>query len=48
LIKRSFLDRLAVRNPEDIVQVSRFDVNGEANSFTYPLYREMAAAGAPF
>ena len=30
------------------MQVTRFDVNGEANSFTYPLYREMAAAGAPF
>ena len=34
LVSGNFYQGFHVRNPEDIVQVSRFDVNGEANSFT--------------
>ncbi|MEX2262311.1 MAG: ABC transporter permease [Bryobacteraceae bacterium] len=49
LIKRSYLEMLPVRDPEQMVRITRSNINSpESSSFTYPLYREMREAPAPF
>lgn len=49
LIKRSYLEMLPVRNPEQIVRVATSNKNNADTSFSYPLYRELAAAtNTPF
>ena len=49
LIKRSYLERLPMRNPEQIVSVGISNLTGHGSSFSYPLYREMAAVNnTPF
>jgi predicted permease len=48
LIKRSYLEMLPVRNPEQIIQITRSTMaQPEMSSFSYPLYREMAEASTP-
>jgi predicted permease len=45
LIKRTFLDALPVREPERLVRINRSALGEpEMSSFSYPLFREMAAA----
>ncbi len=49
LIKRSYLEALPVHDPERIVRIVRSNlVTPESSSFSYPLYREMAATPSPF
>jgi predicted permease len=48
LIKRSYLEMLPVRNPQQIVQITRSTMaQPEMSSFSYPLYREMADPNTP-
>jgi len=48
LIKRTYLEMLPVRNPEQIVRVVRSNISmPQGSSFSYPLYRELMQAHAP-
>lgn len=50
LIKRSYLDALAVPDPERMMVITRSNIAmGEGGSFNYPLYEQLAAIpGSPF
>ncbi len=48
LVERSYPDMLPVRDPEQIVRIVRSSPSSpESSSFTYPQYRELAAADTP-
>lgn len=49
LIKKTYLDMLPVRDPAQIVRLTRSSLSSpEFSSFSYPLFQEMSAANTPF